>query len=95
MPHNTTPHPIDETEKVKRGAALAAKKAIGSQLEGASDDEGGEDSASDSGLYSASDDEGDDGEEEGEEEGGEEEGEEEGEDAAASDGGSGYGFNCS
>ena len=56
MPHNTTPHPTDETEKVKekRGAALAAKKAIGSQLEGASDDEGGEDSASDTGLYSAS-----------------------------------------
>ena len=91
MPHNTTPHPIDETEKVKRGAALAAKAAIGSQLEGASDDEGGEDSASDSGLYSESNDEGDDDEEEGEEEGGEEEGE----DAAASDGGSGYGFDCS
>ena len=51
---------------------------MGSQLEGASDDEG-EDSASDSGLYSASDDEGDDGEEG---------------DAASDSGRSGYGHNC-
>ena len=74
MPHNTTPHPTEsdetmmavvKTEKPERGASIAAKKAIGSQLEGASDDKGGEDSASDSGLYSASDDEGDDGEEKG------------------------------
>ena len=90
MPHNTTPHPTDDTKK--RGASIAAKKAMGSQLEGASDDEGedsasddeGEDSASDSGLYSASDDEGDDGEEGDGEEG----------DAASDSGRSGYGHKC-
>jgi hypothetical protein len=37
MPHNTTPHPTDDTEK--RGASIAAKKAMGSQLEGASDED--------------------------------------------------------
>ena len=95
MPHNTTPHPTDDTKK--RGASIAAKKAMGSQLEGASDDEGedsasddeGEDSASDSGLYSASDDEGDDGEEGDGKEGDGEEG-----DAASDSGRSGYGFDC-
>ena len=86
MPHNTTPHPTDDTEK--RGASIAAKKLMASQLEGASDDEG-EDSASDSGLYSASDDEGDDGEEGDGKEGDGEEG-----DAASDSGRSGYGHNC-
>ena len=55
MPHNTTPHPTESdetmmavaiTEKPERGVLIAAKKAMGSQLEGASDDEG-EDSAGD------------------------------------------------
>ena len=73
-------------EKPECGASIAAKKAMGFQLEGASDDEG-EDSASDgpaSPIYSASDDEGDDSEEG-----------EEGEDAVSDSGGSGYGFGCS
>ena len=81
------------TEKSERGGSIAAKKAMVSQLEGASDDEG-EDSASDASddegrgpagpaslIYSASDDEGDDAVSD-----------DEGEDAASDSGGSGKGF---